>query len=173
MGILGALGLIGSVTVIVLFALENLNFQVMREYSLTMFIVQAVLVVLQIPFSITGIVGVAKKNEKCILAFFCYTIISILGSLAYAVCFFVFSSMTGYSSMIYLLITDYCQDPDTGTVDEFCYEQTKIDVLVALIVAGVIQVIFVALWIYWGVEIFRFYRILRREKREGKEAIPA
>ena len=55
--------MIGSVTVIVLFALENLNFQVMREYSLTMFIVQAVLVVLQIPFSITGIVGVAKKNE--------------------------------------------------------------------------------------------------------------
>ena len=55
--------MIGSITVIVLFALENPNFQVMREYSLAMFIVQAALVVLQIPFSITGIVGVAKKNE--------------------------------------------------------------------------------------------------------------
>ena len=78
--------------------------------------------------------------------------------------------MTGY---LYLLITDYCQDPDTGTVDGECYDKLQITVLVALIVAGVIQVIFVALWIYWSVEIFQFYRILRREKREGKEAIPA
>ena len=181
---IASLALVGSVAAIITWFVGTFVTHIFSVNPVgIVFIVQAALVLLQIPFAITGIVGAANKQHRSVLAYFCWQVIAIVVNIACTILLIVVMVISGVFQEGVVDASDFsddCTDADTGTVDQQCAKilqdaanQANKEVKVSFSIIWAIQILSIILTIYWSVEVFRLYRVLRREQRERREAIPS
>lgn len=181
---IASLALVGSVAAIITWFVGTFVTHIFSVNPVgIVFIVQAALVLLQIPFAITGIVGAAKKQHRSVLAYFCWQVIAIVVNIACTILLIVVIVISGVFQEGVVNASDFtddCTDADTGTVDQQCAKilhdaanEANKEVKVSFGIIWAIQILSIILTIYWSVEFFRLYRVLRREQRESREAIPS